>query len=232
MTALQDALHAAPTATTVPSLRAVTARRPTPLGVVRRLQLVPFQRSVKLPPAPSPTAQMLLAETAATPLNRLLPWFAANGSTLGTKLQLVPSQCAIASFSSGCSPLLDPTAQTLVGESAAAASARSADGAGTWLQVWPFQCRIVGPATAQTSLLESADMPRMKPTLVKAGLETTLQLLPSQCSIKIPKLLTDPAAQTSFDATTVTVLRKAPCPTLGLETTLQLVPSQCSINVV
>jgi hypothetical protein len=71
----------------------------------------------------------------------------------------------------------------------------------------------------------------MKPTLVKAGLETTLQLVPFQCSIKTPKLL-DPAAQTSFDETAVIALRKVPCPTLGPETTLQVVPFQCSINAV
>jgi len=63
---------------------------------------------------------------------------------------------------------------------------RSAEGAGTWLQVWPFQCRMVGPATAQASLLVSAEIPRMGPTPVKAKLETTLQFVPFQCSIKTP----------------------------------------------
>src|SRR5215831_19257567 len=86
---------------------------------------------------------------------------------------------------------------------------------------------------AQTSLLASAEMPRTPTTPVNAGLEITLQLVPSQCSIKTPEeLLDDPAAQTSFDETAITALSKAPWPTLGLETTLQLVTFQCSINAV
>jgi len=175
---------------------------------------------------------MLLAETAAIPLNRLLRWFAGKGFTLATNVQLVPSQCAIASNESGCSPLLEPAAQTLVGESAVTAFPLNVDGAGTWLQVCPFQCKVVAVPIAQTSLLASAEIPRMGPTLVKAGLETTLQLVPFQCSIKTPEELLDPAAQTSFDEIAITALKKAPCPTLGLETTLQLAPFQCSINAV
>src|SRR5215472_7273444 len=131
ITALQDVLHVSPTATTSPSLSAVTPENPTPLGVLTMLQLAPFHCSAK----PLPTAQMLLAETAAIPVNRLLRWFAGNGSTVATMFQLVPSQCAIASNASGCSPLLDPAAQTLVGESAVIALPPNVDGLGIWLQL-------------------------------------------------------------------------------------------------
>jgi hypothetical protein len=228
MTALQDGLHVlSPTATTVPSLSAVIPLKSTPLGVDRRLQLVPSQCSVKLPPI----AQMSLAETAAIPLNRLLRWFAGNGFIVGTTFQLEPFQCAIASNASGCSPLLEPAAQTLIGESAVTASPTNIDGEAAWLQVWPFQCRVIAPATAQTSLLESAEIPRTPPTPVNARLETTFQLTPFQCSIKSAES-SYPAAQTSLDEIAVTVVKKAPCPTLGPETTFQLVPFQCSINVV
>jgi hypothetical protein len=92
---------------------------------------------------------------------------------------------------------------------------------------------MIGPATAHTSLLASAERPFTAPTPVKEGLETTLQLVPSQCSIKsADKLLIAPAAHASVAETAVTVCRKAPCPTLGLATTLQFAPFQCSIKVV
>ena len=108
ITVLQDVLHESPTATTSPLLSAVTPKSPT-FGVLTRFQLVPFHCSAK----PFPTAQMLLAETAAIALNRLLRLF-ENGFTLGTTVQLAPFQCAICSKASGCSPLLDPAAQTFV----------------------------------------------------------------------------------------------------------------------
>ena len=57
-----------------------------------------------------------------------------------------------------------------------------------------------------------------------------LQLVPSQCSTKVPEGL-NPTAQTLFDAGAVTPVRLLPCRSLGLETTLQVVPFQCSINV-
>src|SRR5206468_7615155 len=49
MAALQDGLQESPTATTVPSLRAVIPRRLTPLVVLPILQLVQFQCSLNLP---------------------------------------------------------------------------------------------------------------------------------------------------------------------------------------
>src|SRR5215469_10291333 len=92
---------------------------------------------------------------------------------------------------------------------------------------------MVAPATTQTSLLASAEMPFTAPTPIKAGLDTTLQLVPFQCSIKsADRLFMAPAAHASVAEIAVTVRRKEPCPTLGLETTLQLAPFQCSINVV
>jgi hypothetical protein len=79
-------------------------------------------------------------------------------------------------------------------------------------------------------LLASAEIPPKLYRPVKAGLETTLQLVPFQCSTKAPALLL-PTAQTSFDETAVTPLRIV-CSTVavGRETTLQLLPFQCSIN--
>jgi hypothetical protein len=65
---------------------------------------------------------------------------------------------------------------------------------------------VIAPATAQTSLLESAEIPLTNPTPVNAGLETTVQLTPFQCSIKTEELL-DPAAQTSLDEIAVTVVK-------------------------
>src|SRR5713226_3641707 len=57
-----------PTATTVPSPSAVTARSSIPLGEAMMLQLVPSQCSMSGPkPVAPPTAQMSLAETAAIP---------------------------------------------------------------------------------------------------------------------------------------------------------------------
>src|SRR6516162_9627836 len=109
------------------------------------------------------------------------------------------------------------------------------------LQVWPSQCRtaadpVEARASAQTSVVESAEM---KPPFragklapAKAGLETTLQLVPSQCSTKAfaePELF--PTAQALFDAGAVTPCSILPVGIVGLETSLQLVPFQCSIRV-
>src|SRR5262249_53685582 len=82
--------------------------------------------------------------------------------------------------------------------------------------------------TAQTSLLASAEMPERAPALVTTLLVTTLQLVPSQCSIKAFPLLV-PAAQTSFEETTARAFNPPPS-MVGLATTLQLVPFQCSIS--
>jgi hypothetical protein len=74
-------------------------------------------------------------------------------------------------------------------------------------------------------------MPLSPPAPVKAVLEMTLQLVPSQCSTRLSEeLLITPTAQTSVDETVVTLFRKPPFFKGGLETTLQLVPFQCSIS--
>src|SRR6266566_349689 len=68
-----------------------------------------------------------------------------------------------------------------------------------------------------------------KPTAIAfrdppVGIEMTLQVVPSQCS------MTEPTAQTSFEEMATTDLRTAP-DTCEFGTILQLVPSQCSMSV-
>jgi len=174
----------------------------------------------------------LLAETAAIPANLLLTLFAASGFTMVEKLQLTPSQCKTSASESGCSPDLDPAAQTLVGESAVTPLPLKKDGGGTWVHAAPFQCKAIPFPTAQTSLLLSADMPITGPKPLNAAFDTTLQLTPFQCSTKIPDELLDPAAQTSLDDTAMIAFKEAPRPTFGPEITLQLAPFQCAINAV
>jgi hypothetical protein len=104
------------------------------------------------------------------------------------------------------------------------------------LELVPFQFSMVVPPMAQMSLAETAAIPvrLLDEYGFGSGLETTLQLVPSQCSNKIRSSETfmSPAAQTSVVETAVTVLRIAPLGSVALETTLQLVPFQCSINVL
>ena len=96
-----------PTATTVPSLRAVTALSAfwsvPGFGLLMIVQLVPSQCSVSVakPPVLSrsePTAQMSLAEIATIPFRKLSRAGLEVGFGLETMLQLVPSQCSIAAF--------------------------------------------------------------------------------------------------------------------------------------
>lgn len=68
-------------------------------------QLVPSQCSARVSQPPrlaalKPTAQMLLAETAAIPRRLLARHGLLVGSGLETMLQLVPSQCSMAAFRS------------------------------------------------------------------------------------------------------------------------------------
>ena len=181
---------------------------------------------------------MSLAEMAAIPC-RLRVAFGF-GSGLGTTLKLVPSHCSISPWGQQrLSNFPIPTPQTSDGESAVTAWSEEKPwrkiGVLTWLQLVPSKCRTVGLfVTAQMSLLASAEMPKTPSGPVKAGLETTLQLVPSQCSIKLTsdpeELMVDPPAQTLFDEMAVTALRNPPFLRFGLETTLQLVPFQFSIN--
>ena len=96
-----------PTATTVPSLRAVTPNSELEAvpasGLLMIVQLVPFQCSISVAAPPvdllnAPTAQMSLAEMAAIPLRELSKPGLGVGFGLETMLQLVPSQCSIAAF--------------------------------------------------------------------------------------------------------------------------------------
>src|SRR5579872_3770441 len=84
-----------------------------PLGLETTLHMLPFQCSMSVP-APTawsswPTAQMLVAEIAATPSRAL---FCVPGLGLLTTLHLLPSQCSM----SVLKPVVlfaCPTAQTL-----------------------------------------------------------------------------------------------------------------------
>ena len=95
-----------PTATTVPSLRAVTAKSALVAvpgsGLLMIVQLVPSQCSINfavplvVEKLPAPTAQMSLAEIAAIPYRAVSLVGTGFGFGLDTMLQLVPSQCSIA----------------------------------------------------------------------------------------------------------------------------------------
>src|SRR5262249_59325798 len=107
-------------------------------------------------------------------------------------------------------------------------------GKATRLQLVPSKWRTSPPPlprwpAAQTSFAASAETPkRLSLVPLKAGLETTLPLLPSQCSTKSPeKPSKNPTAQTAFAAMAVTALNAPPRFCLGLETTLQLAPAHC-----
>src|SRR6266849_918764 len=96
-------------AETSPIPNRVLLTDPVGLGVATRCQCLPFQCSAK--EEPGPTAQMLRAETSATPVSETVfdPVFG-----LATRLQCLPFQCSI----NGCSmPVArekeSPTAQML-----------------------------------------------------------------------------------------------------------------------
>src|SRR5439155_807196 len=110
-------------------------------------------------------------------------------------LHAVPFQCSISVFTEW---LWYPTAQTLLAEMAATPD-RLSDvpvfGLATMLQLVPFQCStnvwLVVPLlyepTAQTLLAEMTATPVRLLDAAPAGfgLGTTLQLEPSQCSIRV-----------------------------------------------
>src|SRR5262249_55047511 len=143
------------------------------------------------------TAQISLAETAATEVSALFAVVAPPPAFgLATTLQLVPSKCSI----NVCvgPTLVVPTAQTLLAARATtdrSELSKAGEGAETTLQAWPLKCRTctVGCLpifpTAQTSLLEVPETPKRSAEL---GEVTTLQLLPSKCSIRPAR----PTAQT------------------------------------
>src|SRR6266849_10250003 len=212
------------------------------LGLGTALQLVPFHCSITVVVIPlmsvtEPTAQMSLAETAATPASR-----PAEG--LETAVQLVPSQCSIRVWA----PFpVSPTAQTSVAETAVAprsslSCAPAGLGLGTTVQLVPSQCRVrvcglakeLGSAnpTAQTSFAETAVTAVSWSVGPMLGLGTTLHRRPFQCSIRVcrptPGTWDSPTAHTSLAETAGTPGRKPAC--FGCATLAQRLPFQCNMT--
>src|SRR6516164_405299 len=236
-----------PTASTVPALEAAMApKKLTPAGVVTMVQLLPFQCSVNGPSSWCPTAHTSLAETPATAPSPLLP--CGFGLGLGTTLQAVPSQCSITAVGCAENPPVGtpgpvPTAHTAAGDSAATVPTppKRRCAAVFRVQLVPFQCRLtfsslVGLVArnpmAHTPAAESAEIaPLLMLTPAKAGLDTMLQLVPSQCSTRaLAAPPANPTAQALLVAGAVTPVSALPWGSLGLGVTAQLVPSQCSIS--
>src|SRR2546425_786645 len=138
----------------------------------------------------SPTAQMSLAETMATPSRKLV---CALGLGLATMLHCLPFQCSMRVCETPLALEEFPTAHTSLVETVATAwsSVPTVEGFFTTLHLWPFQCSIsarlpplVGrkEPTAHTSLVETAATPRRLPTTMPVvGLGTMLHAVPSQC---------------------------------------------------
>src|SRR6266853_463228 len=199
---------------------------------------------------------------ASAPPRRSLPL--AETSLLSRATQyLTPGYCPVALSTIVPKPSATPTSQRFpwgITVPPAITSSISVclgfgSGEGTIDHAVPFQCntRLVifeGPnwsvsPNAQTSFADTAMTPRSwlemvwvlgPPTL---GLGTTVQLVPSQCSVRVfcgrspfSASTKNPTAQASFGAIAVTPKRFiCPLPGLGLGTTLYAVPSKCSINV-
>src|SRR6266568_4741646 len=206
------------------------------LGLVTILQLLPFHCSMSVcSPVleiTNPTAQMSVAETMATPLRRLFPVRFG----LGTTLHFLPFQCSV----SVLVLLNSPTAQTSLEETAVTPNRKLLPvplfALVTTLQLVPFQCRVSvrgifwalsNHPTAQTSFVAMAVTAwRTFMDTLGLGLATTLQLVPSQCSISVCllplALMKSPTAHTSLAETLATPLRSlTDGPGLGLGTTLQ-----------
>jgi hypothetical protein len=164
-----------------------------------------------------------------------------------TTFQLLPFHCSVSVSWRPAVVKKKPTAQMSLAETTATEFNWFVEvpglGLETTLQLVPFQCRV---SVCKTPLLELSAYPTAQMSLAEAtatefnwflnvpglGLETTLQLVPFQCSISVwLSLLAYPTAQTSLAETAATSFRTSSDPTLGLETTLQLVPFQCSISV-
>src|SRR6516164_6915411 len=238
-----------PTASTVPAPEAAMApKNLTPAGVVTMVQFLPFQCSVNGPSSWCPTAHTSPAETAATATRPLLP--CGLGLGLGTTLQAVPFQCSITAVGCAENPPVGtpgpvPTAHTSAGDSAATVPTppKRRCAAVFRVQLVPFQCRLtfsslVGLVArnpmAHKSVAESAEIaPLLMLTAVKAGLDTMLQLVPSQCSTRaFEDPPANPTAQALSAAGAVTPVSALPMGSFGLGITAQLVPSQCSISVL
>src|ERR1700686_2102739 len=188
---------------------------------------LPFQCSVIVEPALvcgfcwSPTAQMSVAETAATPRREMKPptAFIEGADTFAHE---VPFQCSTMSDTFGL--VWKATAQTLLVARAVTPKRGVSPGLETIVQLLPFQCamRVKRPMalgsskkpTAHTLVEERANTPSSS-TLANCaggfGLGTMLHLVPFQCSIKVcltkaapPGSGPKPTAQTSVEETAAT----------------------------
>src|SRR6266566_9009682 len=188
----------------------------------------------------SPTAQMSVAETMATPKRRLA---SVLGLGLETALQLLlfhcsPFQCSMRVCETPLALEAFPTAHTSLVATAATAcsSVPTVEGFFTTLHLWPFQCSIsacppplVGrkEPTAHTSLVATAATPRRLPsTMPVVGLATMLHAVPSQCRMSVwslPRVFSlVPTAHTSLAETLATAWSSLfPVEALGLWTTVQ-----------
>ena len=165
---------------------------------------MPFQCRIRvfslllepLPVTYPPTAQLPLAEVAATPARRApspgeVP---GPGLGLGTCFQAVPFQCSVRVFV-GPMPLpLVPTTQALCGVRAATPVRKTPSGPDTRFQTLPFQCRIrlpPGPHPHVMSPTAQALPAETMATLFRLfrspapglGLGTRFHTLPFQCRI-------------------------------------------------
>src|SRR5437899_2242968 len=94
-----------------------------------------------------PTAQTSFAEPTATLRSELTARKVASRLGLRTTLHELPSQCSTSVSGAPDAPVLVPTAQTSVAETAATPvnrRVRDEAAAGTRLQLAPFQCSISG----------------------------------------------------------------------------------------
>src|SRR6266702_4238344 len=226
------------------------------LGELTTFQFLPFQCSVSVlwllfACWTSPTAQALVAESATGAARALI---LDPGLGLGVTAHWDPFQCRIKVVVGPTSPSAVPTAQAELAESAATPDNKLSRlptlGLETTSHWEPSQCSTneafcmpLLPGcmcpTAQMSLAATAvTAVRALSEVPGLGLGTTLQLVPSQCSVSVRGAVDtlgskcSPTAQASVGDVAVTPYSSlTSCPTLGLGVTLQLVPSQCSMSV-
>src|SRR5215472_8124375 len=213
-------------------------------------QAVPFHRSIKVLPAPTlPTAQALVAETAATADRAARP----PGVGLGTLVHLAPFHCAIRVVMAALAPTpftVAPTAQALVADTAAT-PARMPPGAprpglGVCAQAVPFHPSINGvlnplgvaqsiQPTAQARPTETAATPRRVSGLGNSGLGlgTCFHVVPFHYKINVLVMgPVKPTAQALPAESAATPARPAPPAGLGLGTCFHAVPFHRKISVL
>src|SRR6516165_739351 len=221
-----------------------------PAAAQLTFQAVPFHRSIKVLPAPTlPTAQALVAETAATADRAARP----PGVGLGTLVHLTPFHCAIRVVMAALAPTpftVPPTAQALVADKAAT-PARMPPGAprpglGVCAQALPCHPSINGPLnplgvaqvvqpTAQALLAETAATPRRVSGLGNSGLglATCFHAVPFHRKINV--LVMGPVKPTAHALpaeSAATPARPAPPAGLGLGTCFHAAPFHRKISVL